>query len=426
MSTVSDRVARTVQGLRTDRLATTSVALMVNTVLNSALGYVFWTLAARSYSATDVGMANVVISIITLVALFSDLGMRAIVIQELPRSRDRVVWSGVVSTCGLVVLGSTTIVSIATGVGLRQRSESLERFLVGGWGIAFVAFAVVLGLTKVLDGISTAERAGALLLRRNLLIALAKVAAVAALILGVRMSWRAIVLAALAGTALGLVWGVGAQLRRMHPGWRFTVRETRRTLGAMRGSMFGHYLLNLGGQLPGFVMPIEVAAQLSAKDTAYMSLTWMVGGAFMIVSPAVSSALFVQGRWEPDALHETTVRAGKLIAGLLAPLGIGMIIFGHLVLSIFGHAYAAHGYALLVVLVLSAIPDAYTNVYIGKWRALGYLNRSVALNVGMGLVGIALTWVLLPPLGVIGAGYAWLIAQSAGAVAVLVAGRGNG
>jgi Na+-driven multidrug efflux pump len=51
-------------------------------------------------------------------------------------------------------------------------------------------------------------------------------------------------------------------------------------------------------------------------------------------------------------------------------------------------------------------------------RVQGRLRAAAALNVGMAIVALGLAWALLPPLGIAGAGWAWLASQVAGCLAV--------
>jgi O-antigen/teichoic acid export membrane protein len=97
------------------------------------------------------------------------------------------------------------------------------------------------------------------------------------------------------------------------------------------------------------------------------------------------------------------------------------LLGGHLILSTFGPAYALNGYALLAILIASAVPDAITNVYIAVLRVQRRLRRAAMLNLSMAALTLILAWILLPRLGIAGGGWAWLIAQTAGSVVVVVA-----
>ncbi len=65
------------------------------------------------------------------------------------------------------------------------------------------------------------------------------------------------------------------------------------------------------------------------------------------------------------------------------------------------------------LIVLSAVPDAITNIYVVTLRVRHRLARAARLNLGMGLGSIAILRVLLPSLGIIAVGWAWLGMQIA-------------
>jgi O-antigen/teichoic acid export membrane protein len=75
---------------------------------------------------------------------------------------------------------------------------------------------------------------------------------------------------------------------------------------------------------------------------------------------------------------------------------------------------------LLLVLLASALPDAVTNVAVATLRIRGALRDATLLNGSMATIAVVGAWLLTPRLGIIGAGWAWLGAQLAGALVVLV------
>jgi len=389
---------------------------MLVVVGNSALGYVFWTVCARQFSASFVGTASAVVSTATLVALSSDLGVRTIVMQEPPRARGGKEWSEYVSAAILVASISAGLVGGLIAVFLSFVKSDLSLFMTSLWPACFVILAMVNSVGNLLDGISTAERRPAGLLGRAAVTSITKPLLLVLMIVVGFGGWHSIVLATLLSIAISLFWGIGFQLRNFHEDWRFRLDGVAPTVKRIKGQLLGHHLMNLGGQLPMYIMPLEVVARLSAQDNAYMSLTWLVCGAFLLVSPSVSSALFVAGRWDPHEMKATVLRAGRIIAALLVPLGFFTILLGKWVLGIFGHDYAVHGYSLLVILTLSSIPDAYTNIKIAIYRANAELDTAVKLNVGMGVTSVALTWLTLPSLGIDAVGWSWMASQVLGSV----------
>ena len=83
-------------------------------------------------------------------------------------------------------------------------------------------------------------------------------------------------------------------------------------------------------------------------------------------------------------------------------------------MSIFGPSYAANGQELFKIYAIAAIPDATTNIYISVLRVQRRLRFAAVLNIGMAVITLSLAWILLPVFGINGAGWAFLISQTAG------------
>ena len=94
-----------------------------------------------------------------------------------------------------------------------------------------------------------------------------------------------------------------------------------------------------------------------------------------------------------------------------------MVAGGRLILGIFGHAYANDGYGLLIVLAVSAMPDAVSNIAVAVCRATDRLGYSVAINIGILVATLTAAWLLMPRFGLLGVGVGWLGAQVLGAIA---------
>jgi len=101
--------------------------------------------------------------------------------------------------------------------------------------------------------------------------------------------------------------------------------------------------------------------------------------------------------------------------GLLFPAMVVAAALGHTALGLFGEQYAVHGTDLFYILLVSAIPQAATTIYVASLRVEGRLRQTAALYVGTGCIAIVLAWALLPSLGVEATGVAWLVSQCFGA-----------
>ena len=110
------------------------------------------------------------------------------------------------------------------------------------------------------------------------------------------------------------------------------------------------------------VLPVLVVLRLGVTLNAYFYITWMMGAAFFMVSPAVAQAVFAEGVRAGSDLRTAVVKALRLITVLLVPAMAVMIVGGRFILGLFGASYAAAGYGLLILLAISALPDAVSNV----------------------------------------------------------------
>ena len=175
----------------------------------------------------------------------------------------------------------------------------------------------------------------------------------------------------------------------------------------------------MGAALLPYLLPLLVTARLSATDNAYFYTTWMMAGIFLIIAPAVSQSLFAEGAHSPHDVLVKARRALTIIALLIAPCILVILVMGAVLLSAFGPAYEHHSLGLLHVVVLAAIPDVITNVYVAVLRVQGRLRTAAGLNLGMGVGILALSWMLLPVLGISAIGWAWLAMQLSGCAFVV-------
>ena len=83
-------------------------------------------------------------------------------------------------------------------------------------------------------------------------------------------------------------------LRGLRRGYRISPRGTRVMLAPVLRRAFGHHVVSVGNLAPGYVLPLLVAAVLSATQSAYFFTTWRVGGVFFIISAAVGTSLFAR------------------------------------------------------------------------------------------------------------------------------------
>ena len=411
MGTLTDRV-------RDDSLLRNSLFIMATTLVTSAFGFAFWLVAARLFSAPAVGLTAAITSAGTIVVLVSSLGVGGTLIQSLPEQPKATAWSTTfwagmataslfaVALCGIALL---VLPRISPELAVLHSIDYAAVFAVG---------TVAMAAGATLDYVYIAERGAGDMFSRN-----SAAAAVKVLILGlVALAAGPDALRLLEAWGVAAVFGLGLgaallfRRARVAPPPALSVL-VRTTLG-LRSRVTGHQLIGMGAGLLPYLLPLLVTVRLSSRDNAYFFAAWMLAGLFLIVSPALSQSLFAEGAHRPDEVEAMARSAIKITGAILLPGLVAILAVGGTLLSAFGPAYAHEGVGLLQIAALASIPHAVTNVYVSVLRVRGRLSSAALLNLGMGLGTLAMSWLLLPVLGISAVGCAFLAMQLCGCVYV--------
>ena len=404
------------QRLRSDSLLRNSIYIMGSTVATSAIGYLYWVVAAHIYSVYDVGLASAFISAMTLTSTFANLGLGSALVQMLPRREAGYAWSLTLNVCITMGILTSLLGGIIVAIALPFLSPQFAMARYNAvYTLIFIMGVTLWTVATLLDQTFVAERATGNMAVRNAVFALLKLPLMVLLVqvgaLGIFSSW----VLALAAT---LILAVLVLIPRLKRGYCLAMRGIVGQVRPMLSSLAGHHFINIGGTLPMYLLPVFVAVRLSATDNAYFYTTWMLGSLFFMVSAAVATALFSEGSHVAGEVMRKARASAVIIGMLLGPILLAFLLGRSYILSLFGSSYAQHGLLLLLILMISAVPDAITNIYVSVLRVHRRLRSAALLNLSMAALTLALTWILLPMLGIAGAGWAWLIAQSFGSLMV--------
>lgn len=437
---------------RSDSLVRNSFYMMATTVVTAGLGYIFWIITARMFTSAQIGIASAVISLCSTVALLTYLGAGAILIERLhtyERSRQ---WTAMlVRICVATSMATALVAAIAIPVFARAHDYGSFFRTAGALVIAILGSALWTLVNLFGSAFVSARRAGGVLSVQALVsvVKLLLVVPAAALGLGAAGIVGAWVASAFIGVIVSALWfiprlglgrrppgsashrAVGIRRRSAASGTelqRPTYRGVRRNRAPRSFSSFvrrlvGQHLTTAGGALTPLVLPTLVVLRLGVTPNAYFYITWMLGSIFFMVSPALSNALFAESVRTRSSLRVVIAKAFRVTSFLLIPAIIVMIASGKIILGLFGRSYAAEGYDLLVVLAISAIPDAVSNIAVAVLQATHRLVYSATLNIGIMITTFCCAWLLMPSLGILGAGVGWITAQVLGAIASLPAFR---
>ena len=403
--------------VRRDSLIRNSGYIMAVTIVTSALGFAFWLVAARRYSADEVGLSAALVSAMTLASLLTNLGINTALVQMLPPRAAGRDWSATLTAgvlCGVLssVLGGALTVVLLPAIS--HRFALLEHSL--GYVTVFVGGVALTTAANLLDYACIAERRAEKTLIRNTVFSLVKIPVlfipfvVAMGTFGIFFAWVAATGVTVA-VAAAMVPGLGRGYRLGLAGVRSEVRR----LGTY---IAGHHSINIGNFAPWWLLPVFVTVQVSAAATAYFYATWRVCGMLTLISPSVASALTAEGAHSPARLWQTAARSQRTIFTMLIPACVLVAASGHWILAAFGPEYASEGFPLLLLFTVAALPDSVMDVWVAVLRVEGRLRFGSWLQLGTAALALGLAWVLLPPMGIAGAGVGWLASRVVGAALV--------
>lgn len=392
-------------------LVANSVALLATTHITAVLGYAFWMLCARSFSAGVIGVTNTVISAMTLVAIVTVSGFVPMLTRLLPGASvdER---SGLCTTALVITAAASGVVGAAAALFMPQRLQSV----VGtGWlvlllGTGSVATALLLVANAALLGVRRAD----LSLAGSVIGSIARLTAIVALLsAGVLMGGsdpgasHTILIVWISSLVLSVALSVRL-LVRAAPGFRFHLH--RKWFSRMRSSVGLDHVSTLAVRAPILAIPILASAHFPAAQLGYLAVVAMICTAFLAVAASFSNSLLADCADGPDRLRAQALRASRLIGVLLVvPVAI-TCVFAKEVLAFFGPDYAAYG-SLLILGLMCTFPDALINVAVAILRVQGRLHVIAALTVACAAISVVGAWLLMPHLGIFGAVVALFVSQ---------------
>lgn len=390
--------------------------LMTANIVNAFLGFVFWIIVARLYAAEDVGLASAAISGVMLMVSFSHLGLGTGLIRFLPRSSKNA--NSMINTCFTISTFISILVAVIFIAGLGSWSPNLLFIRQNPvYLAAFVAFAIAATLSILVDATFIAQRRAGFIVAKNLIFNLLKLALPILLAVffhsfGIFASW---------GVSLGIALLVSLFLflPRAQPGYYPIFALRKKVVNEMLPFSFANYISMLLWAAPVYILPIMVVSLLGAEANAYFYIAWAIANLLFMLPSAVSRSLFAEGSYDEEKLGSNTWRSLRLIFLILVPLVILILAFADKLLLLFGGAYSESATILLRIMALSALPLAINVVYLAIKRVQMRLKLIIGLTAFVAVVTLGLSYLLLPRMGINGAGIAWLISQGVVALGII-------
>jgi len=395
------------------------LALVVSSGMSSAVGLLYWVLAAQMFPPHVVGVNAVALSSLMLVGGVAHLNMSHALLRFVP----------VAGTAArrLVVLGYLVAITVSSlagaGFALGAIWWAPELIDVAGYGTLVAFFAVscpVWTLFSLQDYVLTAVGRATAVPVENVVFSVLKIGLLVAVTLaavpgGIALSW--VIATALIVLPINL-W----LLIRLLPahGRKTADRSVPITVGAVGRFIGADYVGALFWQAAMMGLPVLVLARLGAEAAAAYNMVWQFGLALYMVPSGMGQSMIAHNAADPakvDKARRETVRRGLM---LVAPVALVLTLGAPLVLGMFGPHYAAAGTGALALIALSAIPNVITAAATSTARVRQHRGVQFGVPTSLSVVTIGLAWLLMPHLGVLAVGLAWLLAQCTVATVVLI------
>jgi O-antigen/teichoic acid export membrane protein len=395
--------------LRDDHLVRTSLYLMLSSGVQAALGFTFWLVMARLFSAEDVGKASSLISATTLIAYFSLVGLNSTLVRFLPTARDK---HSLLTGAVLMVIGTAAAIGLTYVLLMPVAAPRLE-FVEHSFAMAagFVILTAAAAVNLITDAVFIASRkAGLCTLTDGVIGGISKIVLGVALAGAGAYGLFSASVGGFAAAALASVVLIMTSLR-----WRPSLKRPFQAVKPLLRFAGANYVANAMNLLPSVVVPLIVLDRLGAKSAGYYYVAFQMAALLYAAVYAVESAFFAEGSQAGADWRAIRRRSRRLALVLFVPGGILLMVAAHWVLLAYGRGYSLNGTGCLELLAAAVLPMAMAN---WAWTVLRLSGRLVAVVFSTAVYsgGIcAAAWILAPH-GLTALAAAWPLGAALAAV----------
>lgn len=395
--------------LRVDHLVRNSLYLIASNGIQAAVGFAFWIVMARLFSAEDVGKASSLISATSLLAFFSLVGLNITVMRFLPTAENK----GPLLTAAFVMV-SGVAAAIAVGYVMLTPIVAPRLDFVAHNPLMALGFALLSAATAVnvlTDSVFIASRRAEFCAITDGVVG--GVSKMAFGIVAAGTGAYGLYLAAIGGPATAAVVSIVLIIAILK--WRPSLANPLRTLRPLLKFSGANYAANSMNLLPNVVVPLIVLDRLGAKAAGYYFVAFQMAGILITAAAAVESSFMAEGSQAGANWRVIRRRSRRLAIMIFVPGGIATALAAHWILLAFGRAYSLHGTGSLEILAAAVLPVAACNWAWTVLRLTGRLRALVASTAvyGAGICGSA--WFLAPH-GLTAVSSAWLAGSALAAV----------
>ena len=402
--------------IRGGHVSAAAGALVGGQLIRMAGGVVFWGLAARTFPASDVGIAASAVAAMMICVQLSVAGAGSSVILLYPQTAapQRLL----LAAFKFVVIASLAISGAMVAIGAFALGGLTEITRDPVFIAVFVAACVLGTCGGLANEVSVATARPAHIVVRS--------AALSATMLAMLGAWT---LAALPRTSdvIFSCWAAGELIacvliavqmgllrRRRSPRSAVdaTIRSVAVTMRAIATRAIGQHALTLADRTPPLLMTLVITEIHSPELGAYWYTLWMAALAVLLVPMYFGTALFAELARERAIPWPRVVRnsARTLAVGVIAALLLALLAGD--VLGLLGSAYRVNGERALQLLTVSVVSVTILQTYYAVCRSTDRLREATTTALIMGAAAMALGAWLSRSHALEGVAVAWLVCQA--------------
>src|SRR5215207_3567353 len=377
-------------------------ALMLNTIVNSGLGLLYWIVAARTSTPDDVGRGNALISLMLLVSILTQADFGQALIRFLPRAgagTRRLVLMSYGVAVGLAVLGAT--LAMAWCHLLLDASDPLHVSLP--FACWFMVSTVAWSVFSLQDSALTGLRASVWIPLENAVYGVVKlgllvVVARTSLSDGVFTSWTLPVILLL--------------FRRLVPRHAASTADPYvPTPMVLTRYLAGGYVGHLAGQMSSTFLPVLVVQLLGSAQGGFFLPAQTAFAAMTLLSSAIVSSLVVEAAKNEAQAPRYAAAMLRRIAVTVWPAAAVVAVGAPWLLMLFGAEYRENATFLLQLLMLTVFPKVVTSLFNTRSRLQNRTGRIAVLQSLQAVVLVGGTALLAGPVGLTAVGWSALVAE---------------
>jgi O-antigen/teichoic acid export membrane protein len=167
------------------------------------------------------------------------------------------------------------------------------------------------------------------------------------------------------------------------------------------------------------LLPVLVVTRLGAEANGYFYVPFMIVVALDLVTIYLGMALTVEGAHDDSRLQHLVASVVRRVCLFVVPAVAILLVFGPLVLRLYGPVYAEHSVGLLRLLALAVLVRVARSLYVSLSRVHRQVSRIALTQGAVFVLTMGLSWWLMGRMGLFGIGVAVLVTELLTAAVVI-------